>query len=117
MYMKKVMNWWLMAVLVVGVGFGLTACSDDDDDNKGGGESTEVGGGTVNELGLSDDETVLAALVQRWCDVEPQDIKSGIISQQFEPTVGKVLDAANPYVRSIVVETQEAADAYVASAP
>ena len=101
-----------MAVLVVGVGFGLTACSDDDDDNKGGGESTEVGGGTVNELGLSDDETVLAALVQRWCDVEPEAIKPGILNQTFEPTVG----FANGNVRSMVVETQAAADDYAVSA-
>ena len=113
--MKKIFNLLLMAAVVCGLSLFVTSCKDDDDDN-GGGNNTEVGGATVNELGLTDDETVLASLLQRWCDVEPQDIKSGIISQQFEPTVGKVLDAANPYVRSIVVETQEAADAYVASA-
>ena len=113
--MRKMKNLWLMAALVLGLGTTVTACSDDDGDNNGGSNNTEVGGETVNELGLSDDERVLAALVRQWCDVEPENIKPGIISQTFEPTVGYT-SASNPGVRSMVVGTQEAADAYAVSA-
>ena len=101
-----------MVAVVCGLCLSFTACSDDDDDSKGGGESTEVGGGTVNELSLSDDETVLAALVQRWCEVEPEAIKPGIINQEFEPTVGY----ADGFVRTLEVGTLEAADEYAVTA-
>ena len=100
-----------MAAVVVGLSMSVTSCKDDDD-NKDGGEASEVGGGTVNELGLSDDETVLAALVQRWCDVEPDAIKPGIINQEFEPTVGY----ADGFVRTLEVGTLEAADEYAVTA-
>ena len=32
--MKKLMNFWLMAALVCGLGLSVTSCKDDDDDSK-----------------------------------------------------------------------------------
>ena len=38
--MKKVMNWWLMAAVVLGFSLSFTACSDDDDDDINGTEQS-----------------------------------------------------------------------------
>jgi hypothetical protein len=97
-----------MAALVVGLGMSVTSCKDDDDkgdNNKIGGESTAV-------MGLSDDEAVLASLLQSFCDFDAEDAGSGLLNKTFVPTIGDVADASQPYVRTIVVGTQEAADNY-----
>lgn len=108
---KKLMNWMLMAAMVLSLGMSVTSCKDDDDDNNNG-TNSEVGGTSSIDMALTDDELVLAALVQQWCDVEPGDLKSGIINQTFEPSIGY----AEGNVRTMVMETQEAADAYAVSA-
>lgn len=112
--MKRIANWMLMAAVVCGLSFAVTSCKDDDDEkNK---EEEQVGGETTVNMLLSDEEAVLASLIQQWCGVEPETIVSGIGGQTFEPTVGDVADASQPHVRTLILYTQEAADAYAVSA-
>ena len=105
--MNKTWKYLLMAALVVGLGMNVTSCKDDDDkgNDKIGGESTAV-------MGLSDDEAVLASLLQNLCDFDAEDAGSGLLNKTFVPTIGDVADNSQPYVRTIVMGTQEAADNY-----
>ena len=95
MYMKKVMNWWLMAAVVLGVSFGFTACSDDDDDNNG---STEQ----RSDVDPLDNEEAQTAF--RWlCALtSAQTLDENWKSKTYEPTVGVASENDN-YTRIIVV--------------
>ena len=95
-----------MAVLVVGVGFGVTACSDDDDDNNGTEQRSDVDP-------LDNDE---ARTAFRWlCALtDAQTIDANWQSKTYEPTIG-VASENNEYTRIVVVETLDEAKVSFAS--
>ena len=101
-----------MAAVVCGLSLSVTSCKDDDESDDG-----RVDERTQNVMSttMTDDETVLAALLQQWTDAEPSELGAGILSKTFEPTVGEVYDDATPYVRTIVVGTVAKADSMAAA--
>ena len=104
--MKKVMNWWLMAAVVLGIGLGFTACSDDDDDKNGTEQRSDVDP-------LDNDE---ARTAFRWlCALtDAQTIDANWQSKTYEPTIG-VASENNEYTRIVVVETLDEAKVSFAS--
>ena len=48
MYMKKILNYLLIAATVCGLSFAVTSCKDDDNENGNNG-GTEQAEGTMNE--------------------------------------------------------------------
>lgn len=107
---KTVMDWLLAVVVGSGVCLGFAGCSDDEG-KDGGAEG--VGGGTVMNTTVSDDEMVLAGLLSSWTDFDQdRDLKGGIIGGTFDPTEGEVTDSAQPFVRTVNVGTMEGADRY-----
>ena len=98
--MKKVMNWWLMAAVVLGIGFGFTACSDDDDDNNGTEQRSDVDP-------LDNDE---ARTAFRWLCVlsNVQTLDANWQSKTYEPSVGEASENSE-YTRIVVVNDLEEA--------
>ena len=109
---KNVFNQSLLAALFCGLCFSFAACSDDDKESFEG----EVGGETTMSTDMTDDETVLASLLQQWCGVMPEDIHGGIWNKTFEPVVGEIIDPSHETVRTLVMGTDSAANAYVVTA-
>ena len=104
---KRLLNGLLMAAVILSLSMSVTSCKDDD--NDGG---TDIGGETTMEVNLSDDEAVLAWLLQSFCDFDAQDAGSGLLDKTYNPVVGEVADESQPTIRAIVMGTQEAADEY-----
>lgn len=109
---RNVLNLALLTAMISGLSLSFAACSDDDKENFEG----EVGGETTMSTDMTDDETVLASLLQQWCDVSPDDIHGGIAQQTFTPAVGEIIDPSQETVRTLVMGTDSAANAYVATA-
>ncbi len=110
---KKTLNWMLMAAVVLGLSMNFTACSsdDDDEDNK---EETPDYVDTTDPFGKNTKEGIACYnLLSRLAGVKnglPDNWKSGAT---FDPVEGQVLDASQPFVRSVVVDDiDEAADYY-----
>ena len=89
-----------MAVLVVGVGLGFTACSDDDDDNNGTEQRSDVDP-------LDNDE---ARTAFRWLCVlsNVQTLDANWQSKTYEPSVGEASENSE-YTRIVVVNDLEEA--------
>ena len=113
MMTKKHFNCLLMAAVVLGLSMSVASCKDDDKDDKDG--SQVIAGETTMEMTLTDDEAVLASLLRSFCDFDAQDASSGLLNKTFVPTVGDVADESQPFVRTIVMGTQENADAYAST--
>ena len=95
--MKKILNLWLMAALLCGLGLSVTSCKDDDDNNGSGEAQTEEQAeqalkfwSVVGQLVSSDDYTADYA------------------DKTFEPVYG-IADATNETTR--IVETNDMATA------
>ena len=87
----------------------MTSCSDNDDNNSG---DNTPGGGSEMTSDITDDEMVLASILENWCDFDPEtDLKHGIINKTFEAVEGDVV-GDNSRVRTIVVGSAENADKY-----
>ena len=91
--MKKLMNLWLLAALVCGLGLSVTSCKDDDDDNKSEEQQQQE-----QEERASKFWSVVGQLVSS--DSYAADYED----KTFEPTYG-VADAANATTR--IVETND----------
>ena len=106
MYMKKVLNWWLLFAVVCGLSFGFTACSDDDDDNNGTEQRSDV-----DPLDNDDAQTAF-----RWlCALANVDgLDANWQSKTYEPTVGQASEN-NEYTRIVVVNSLDEAKQNFAS--
>jgi len=91
--MKKILNLWLLAALVCGLGLGVTSCKDDDDDSKSEEQQQQE-----QEERASKFWSVVGQLVSS--DSYAADYED----KTFEPTYG-VADAANATTR--IVETND----------
>ena len=91
--MKKLMNLWLLAALVCGLGLSVTSCKDDDDDSKSEEQQQQE-----QEERASKFWSVVGQLVSS--DSYAADYED----KTFEPTYG-VADAANATTR--IVETND----------
>ena len=101
MDMKKTWKWMLMAVVVLGLGMGVTACSDDDDDKKGGQTTEEMGADPYDKHGEAG--TALMTLLSQLATVD--SLPDNWRDATFEPSVGMALDASQPFVRTITVNS------------
>lgn len=106
--MKRIFQ--LTTTIMMGLCLSIVSCKDDEKNAAADPDSSEVGGGTV--MNMSDSDALLAMLLRNWCEFVPEESVSGLSNKTFEPTVGEVFDPSSPNVRSIVVGTREAADAY-----
>lgn len=108
---KNVMNWMLMAAMMLGLGWSVTSCKDDDDtgDKTQAVDSVEGLLGTVEEEHLRD-------LICLWTDTQRDELTGSWASQTYDVTVGHVLDESQPFVRAIEVDSIEAADDYAIAA-
>ena len=95
--MKKLMNFWLMAALLCGLGLSVTSCKDDDDDSKSEEQQQQE-----QEQQASKFWSVVGQLVSS------DDYTADYADKTFEPTYG-VADAANATTR--IVETNDMATA------
>ena len=91
--LKKILNLWLMAALVCGLGLSVTSCKDDDDDNKSEEQQQQE-----QEERASKFWSVVGQLVSS------DDYAADYEDKTFEPTYG-VADAANATTR--IVETND----------
>ena len=91
--MKKLMNFWLMAALLCGLGLSVTSCKDDDDDTKSEEQQQQE-----QEERASKFWSVVGQLVSS------DDYAADYEDKTFEPTYG-VADAANATTR--IVETND----------
>ena len=98
--MKKLMNLWLLAALVCGLGLGVTSCKDDDDGltaeqqaEKQQGEQLEKAAKFWNVVGQL---------------VGTNNTPDDYASQTFEPTIGEPL-SGNATVRQVATNDLEAA--------
>ena len=87
---KKMINWMLMAAVVLGLGMSVTSCKDDDKDDDNGRTAEEIAQDPYDKTGET--ATALYRMVSQLsiCDSLPNDWKM----TTFEPRVGKVLDAS-----------------------
>ena len=98
MYMKKVLNWWLIIAVVIASSLSLSSCKDDDDDKDGGSEAVvEDPSQETRDAAAS-----LFVLMNQLADVDslPEQWQTAV----FEPTIGRVVDASQPYVRAMAVQ-------------
>jgi hypothetical protein len=95
---KKVFNWMLMAAVVLGLSFAVTACSDDDDD-KDGRSAEEIAQDPYEKESEAGDALYRLVSQLSVCDSLPNDWKTAT----FEPRLGVVLDQSQPRVRTITV--------------
>jgi hypothetical protein len=109
MYMKKYYRFALMALLVGGLSLAVTSCKDDDKNNENG-TNMEQAESTGGDMTLA--ETQLASLIANFggLEAEEQLAQSGWKSKTYDASVGLVLDASRPTVRTIEVGNIEAAD-------
>ena len=98
--MKKLMNFWLMAALLCGLGLSVTSCKDDDDGltaeqqaEKQQGEQLEKAAKFWNVVGQL---------------VGTNNTPDDYASQTFEPTIGEPL-SGNATVRQVATNDLEAA--------
>ena len=96
--MKKLMNLWLVAALVCGLGLSVTSCKDDDD-NNGSGSGTQ-------EEQLSEQANDFWAVVGQL--VGTTNATDDYQSKTFEPIIGEAV-AGNATVRRVMVNTMESA--------
>ena len=116
MYMKKILNYLLIAATVCGLSFAATSCKDDDnsDNNNGGNGGNEVE--TIEGMSALEDDQ-LADLICKWTDTHYSDLTgSAWRSKTFDATVGLALDESRPGVRTMPVGTLEEADSYAVGA-
>ena len=90
---RTILNWLILATVLSGISLTFVACSDDDNNT---GDGTDESKEQVMADGVSDDATVLASLLQEWCDFNPSGISADILSQTFVPTVGEVAELRHP---------------------
>ena len=94
------------ALLTLGCSLFAVSCKDDDNDNDNGAGTEQIADAKDSEQAMS-----LLGILKAVADVDT--LPDHWTSATFEPTVGYVLDAAKPYVRSIAVENaSEAAAVY-----
>ena len=94
------------ALLTLGCSLFAVSCKDDDNENDNGAGTEQVTDAKDSEQAMS-----LLGILKAVADVDT--LPDHWTSATFEPTVGYVLDAAKPYVRSIAVENaSEAAAVY-----
>ena len=98
--MKKLMNLWLMAALVCGLGLSVASCKDDDDNNSNGSES-----GTPEEQMAEQSNEFWAVVGQL---VGTTNATDDYQSKTFEPIIGEAV-AGNATVRRVLVNTMESA--------
>ena len=91
--MKKIWNFALMALLVVGLSLAATSCKDDDNDseNNGSGEPT------AEEIAIDNANTFWGVAANL---VSPFDVTADYENKTFEPTIGTPLDG-NSTVRVV----------------
>lgn len=95
---KQIYKWVLMAAVVGGLSLAVTACKDDDAEDEP--EVTVIEDDPYQKTG--DLGSALFRLVNQLADVD--SLSDNWQTATFEPTKGKVLDASQPYVRSIAVQ-------------
>ena len=91
--MKKILNLWLMAALMCGLGLSVTSCKDDDDDSKSEEQQQQE-----QEQQASKFWSVVGQLVSS------DDYTADYADKTFEPTYGTA-DATNETTR--IVETND----------
>lgn len=93
---KKLLNWTLMAALVVGLGWSVTSCKDDDDDDKNTSEQRNADAAAQ--------DTNEAQVAWRWlCALtDVQTLDDNWASKTYEPTIG-VASENNANTRLVVV--------------
>ena len=91
--MKKILNLWLLAALVCGLGLGVTSCKDDDDDSKSEEQQQQE-----QEERASKFWSVVGQLVSS------DDYAADYEDKTFEPVYG-IADATNETTR--IVETND----------
>ena len=117
MYMRKILNFALIAATVCSISFAVTSCKDDDDsensgENNNGGNEVE----TIEGMSTLEDDQ-LADLICKWTDTHYDQLGgSAWRSKTYDATVGLALDASRPGVRTMPVGTLEEADSYAVSA-
>ena len=102
-HLQQGLQMMFMVLLMTAMGCSLTACSDDDDNGGGGGN----GGITFSK----DSETAMSLLsiLSPLADVTELPDNWNSNAYTVEPTIGKVLDEANSFVRSEAVNSIEEA--------
>jgi hypothetical protein len=106
---KKLFNLTLMAALLGGLSLSVTSCKDDNNDNGNSPESeqSEVEGLSA----LADDQ--LQNLLERWTDADEDSFAlADWREKKYAATVGMVFDEADPFTRSVIVGSSDAADQY-----
>lgn len=96
-------------MLLCGMSLSFAACSDDDDENSEAQQEQTIAGDPYLKTGEKGSE--LLRLVSQLADVDslPDDWRT----TEFEPTEGKILDASQPFVRSVpVMNMAEARDLF-----
>ena len=109
MYMKKILNFWLLAAMVCGLSLSVTSCKDSDDDNNDG------NGGTDTEVlaGEPSDEAVKA---WSWVSVLTDETTQADDwqSKSYDVTIGEQSSNSDA-ARLIIVSDLDEAKASFAS--
>ena len=100
--MRKLMNFWLMAALLCGLGLSVTSCKDDDDDNKSEEQQQQEQEQTASKFW-----SVVGQLVST------DDYTADYADKTFEPTYGTA-DATNATTRIVEVNDMQTAASYFA---
>ena len=100
--MKKLMNFWLMAALLCGLGLSVTSCKDDDNDSKSEEQQQQE-----QEQQVSKFWSVVGQLVSS------DDYTADYADKTFEPTYGTA-DATNATTRIVEVNDMATAASYFA---
>lgn len=92
-----------MAVVVLGLSLSVTACKDDDDDVND--EVVVVEGDPYQKTG--DVASALFVVMNQLADVD--SLPDNWQTTEFEPAIGRVVDASQPYVRAMAVQNVRSA--------
>lgn len=101
--MKKICNLLLMAAVVCGLSLFVTSCKDDDDDVND--EVVVVEGDPYQKTG--DVASALFVVMNQLADVD--SLPDNWQTTEFEPAIGRVVDASQPYVRAMAVQNVRSA--------
>ena len=96
--MKKILNFWLLAALVFGLGMSVTSCKDDDKDD---GKTEEQKQEEAQEK-ASKFWDVMAQLVS------VDDVTDDYEGKTFEPTIG-IADSSDPLTRIVATNDMKTA--------
>ncbi len=101
--MKKLLNITLVSAMVCCLSLAVTSCKDDDNNDSDNGDAgTELSDDKHSEEAIS-----FLTSISQLCDV--YELPDNWKTATYRPTVGTVVDATRPNVRTVYVASQEEA--------